>query len=161
MEDLAAAAWGALTAAGGTLALSFIIAIFLGIVALTLLFVGSAVVALEQFARASRSWRNRLGFGLLWSGVVGVAYLYRYQPELAVQPWTDWLRAWTIASAASIGAVAFAMCGVWLLIEKLRPFALTLGNALLLGIGYALVVGGSDNLGYALAPLATTGGVAA
>ena len=48
MESLAGAVWGVLTATGGTLALTFIVAIFLGIAALTLLFVGSAVVAQAQ-----------------------------------------------------------------------------------------------------------------
>ncbi len=46
--------WDALTATGGALALTLIVAIALGIGALTLLFAGSAVVVLERFARASR-----------------------------------------------------------------------------------------------------------
>jgi hypothetical protein len=47
----AALIWDALTVAGGTLALTLIVAIAVGINALALLFAGSAVVALERFAR--------------------------------------------------------------------------------------------------------------
>ena len=46
--------WGALTAAGGGVALGLIVAIALGINAMSLLFAGSAVVALERFARVSK-----------------------------------------------------------------------------------------------------------
>ena len=45
MESLAGALWGVVTAGGGTLALTLIVAIFLGISAMMLLFLGSAVVA--------------------------------------------------------------------------------------------------------------------
>ncbi len=160
MEGLAGAIWGALTAVGGTLALTFIVAIFLGISALTLLFVGSAVIALEQFARVSSSWRHRIGFGVLWAGLVGVAYLYRFQPELGAQPWTEWSRSWSIASFKSIGVVALAMSLVRTLIAKLPPHALAVGNIVLLGTGYSLAVGGSDSIAYAVAPFAMTALVA-
>ena len=53
--------WDVLSTAGGTLALTFIVALALGINALTLLFLGSAVVALERFARAIRGWRSPVG----------------------------------------------------------------------------------------------------
>ena len=55
---IGAIVWDVLTAAGGTLALTLIIAIALGINGLSLLFVGSAVVALEQFSRAARRFRS-------------------------------------------------------------------------------------------------------
>ena len=73
MPGMAAALWDVLAAAGGTVALSMIVAIALGINALTLLFVGSAVVALERFARAVVRWRSALGVGLCWSVLVGAA----------------------------------------------------------------------------------------
>ena len=45
------AVWNVLAAGGGTLALVLIVTIAVGINALTLLFLGSAVVTLERFAR--------------------------------------------------------------------------------------------------------------
>ena len=53
MNELLVGAWTVLTAAGGTVALGLILAIALGINAMTLLFFGSAVVALERFARVA------------------------------------------------------------------------------------------------------------
>ena len=57
MSELLVGAWTVLTAAGGTVALGLILAIALGINAMTLLFFGSAVVALERFARVATAAR--------------------------------------------------------------------------------------------------------
>jgi lipoprotein-releasing system permease protein len=160
VESLAGAVWGVLTATGGTLALTFIVAIFLGIAALTLLFLGSAVVALEQFARASTSWRNLVGFGLVWSGVVSGGYLYQFHPELSAQPWTEWLRNWLVATGAAAGIVAIATLSIRALLKWVPPHRLAIGNIVVLGIGYSLVVGGSDSVGYSAAPLLMTVAVA-
>jgi lipoprotein-releasing system permease protein len=160
VESLAGAVWGVLTATGGTLALTFIVAIFLGITALTLLFLGSAVVALEQFARASTGWRNLVGFGLVWSGVVSGGYLYQFHPELSAQPWTEWLRNWLVATGAAAGIVAIASLSIRALLKWVPPHRLAIGNIVVLGIGYSLVIGGSDSVGYSAAPLLMTVAVA-
>jgi lipoprotein-releasing system permease protein len=160
VESLAGAVWGVLTATGGTLALTFIVAIFLGIAALTLLFLGSAVVALEQFARASTSWRNLVGFGLVWSGVVSGGYLYQFHPELSAQPWTEWLRNWLVATGAAAGIVAIVALSIRALLKWVPPHRLAISNIVVLGIGYSLVVGGSDSIGYSVAPLLMTVAVA-
>ncbi len=154
MENLAGAVWGVLTATGGTLALTFIVAIFLGIAALTLLFLGSAVVALEQFARVSSSWRSLIGFGLCWSGILGSAYLYQFRPELSTRPFAEWLGGWGAATGAAIAVVAVVALSIRALLRWVSPQRLAIGNVAVLGIGYSLVVGGSDSLGYAVAPLA-------
>ncbi len=65
------ALWNVLTAAGGSLALVLIVTLAFGIMALTLLFVGSAVVTLEGFARVARRPRSLLGFGVVWAVFVG------------------------------------------------------------------------------------------
>ena len=161
MESLGGVLWGLLTAGGGTLALTLIVAIFLGIAAMMLLFVGSAVVALEQFARVSKSWGNLIRFGLCWSGVVGAGYLYQFHPELSAQPWTEWMRSWMLATGAAIGVVAIAILPVRALLEWVPSRHLAVGNIVVLGIGYSLVVGGSDSIGYAVTPLLMTLGVVA
>jgi len=153
VEGLAGAVWGVLTATGGTLALTFIVAIFLGIGALTLLFLGSAVVALEQFARVSSSWRNLIRFDLCWSGVVGAAYLYQFHPELAAEPWTEWLLYWLRATGVAIAVVGGLTLAIRALLKSVRPQRLAIGNIAVLGIGYSLVVGGSESVGYAGTPL--------
>ena len=160
MENLAGAFWGVLTATGGTLALGFIVAIFLGIAALTLLFLGSAVIALEQFARASSGWRNLTKIVLCWSGVVGAGYLYRFHPELSAQPWTEWLRNWVYATGLAILVVAAASLSIRVLLRSVSPRHLATGNIVVLGVGYSLVVGGSDNFGYSATALMMAAGVA-
>jgi len=160
VEGFAGAVWDVLTATGGTLALTFIVAIFIGIAAITLLFLGSAVVALEQFARVSSSWRNLVGFGLCWSGVVGGGYLYQFQPELSAQPWTEWLRSWAVATGAAIGVVAVATLSIRALLKWVSPNHLAIGNIAVLGIGYSLVVGGSDSVSNAVTPLLMTSAIA-
>ena len=156
MESLGGALWGLLTAGGGTLALTLIVAIFLGIAAMMLLFVGSAVVALEQFARVSKSWGNLIRFGLCWSGVVAAGYLYQFRPELSAQPWTEWMRSWLLATGAAIGVVAIAILPVRALLKWVPSRHLAVGNIVVLGIGYSLFVGGSDSIGYAATPLLMT-----
>jgi len=161
VETLAGALWGVLTAGGGTLALTLIIAIFLGIAAMMLLFLGSAIVALEQFARVSKSWGNLIRFGLCWSGVVAAGYLYKFHPELSAQPWTEWLRSWVLATGAAIGVVAVATLPVRALLKWVHSRHLAVGNIVVLGIGYSLVVGGSDSISYAVTPLLMALGVVA
>ncbi len=160
MESLAGAFWGVLTATGGTLALACIIAIFLGIVALTLLFLGSSVVALEQFARVSSSWRNLVKIVLCWSGVVGAGYLYRFHPELSAQPWTEWLRNWMYATGSAILVVTAAAVLIRALLRLVSPRHLAIGNIVMLGTGYSLVVGGSGAAGYSATALLMVAGVA-
>jgi lipoprotein-releasing system permease protein len=160
VESLAGAAWGVLTASGGGLALTFIVAIFLGIAAITLLFLGSAVVALEQFARVSSSWRNLVKVVVCWSGVVGAGYLYRFHPELSAQPWTESLRSWVFATGAALLLVTVATLSIRALLKWVSPRHLATGNIVVLGIGYSLVVGGSDALGYSATALLMAAGIA-
>ena len=74
MTEPTSVLWELLTAAGGTLALTLIIRLALGINALTLLFVGSAAVTLERCARVARRARSMLGSGLVWAALVVVMW---------------------------------------------------------------------------------------
>src|SRR5262249_8040834 len=71
-----AGTWAVLTAAGGTVALGLILAIAIGINAMSLLFFGSAVVALERFARVATRWRVIAACGLVWAALLGAFSLY-------------------------------------------------------------------------------------
>jgi lipoprotein-releasing system permease protein len=146
--------WELLMAAGGTLALTFIVAIALGINALTLLFLGSAVVALERFARVAARWRSVLSFGVFWAALVGAGSLYWVAPEVGTASAGEQLREWSRASAASAGAIALATGLVWLLLRRASSTLLAAGSLALLGMGFALVVGASGRVTYAGAPAA-------
>ena len=63
--------WELLSKAGGTLALTLIVAIAVGVNALTLLFVGSAVATLERFARVANRWGSVASVGVCWAALVG------------------------------------------------------------------------------------------
>jgi lipoprotein-releasing system permease protein len=142
--------WNALTAAGGTLALSLIVTIALGINALTLLFVGSAVVTLERFARAARRPRSALAFGACWALVLGAGSLYWRGPEEAAE--LGWLAPWAAASAGSAVAIALGVLVVSLLLRRISPPRLARASVLVLGVGFALVLGASGRIAYAAAP---------
>jgi lipoprotein-releasing system permease protein len=143
-------AWDLLTAAGGTLALSFIVALAVGMNALTLLFVGSAVVALERFARVARSGRNALACGLVAAGLAALLALRVAAPE----PGQAGGPGPGAAVAGAAAGVALAMGLVALALRLVSGERLALACAGWLGLGYALGVAGSGRPGLAAAPAA-------
>ncbi len=152
MDAFGSAVWEVLTAAGGTLALTFIVGLVLGIGALALLFFGSAVIALEHFARSVTRWRTVVAVALPWSGLLAVFVIYRYFPELREQPWRDWLPTWAAATLAVAAMVALATGAVRLVLLRVSSRNLTTASLVMLGLSYALIVGGTDRFIYALAP---------
>ncbi len=150
LAALAGLAWEILTAAGGSLALFFIVALALGINALTLLFVASAAVALERFARAARRWRSALACGLAAAGLAALLALGVAAPETA----SGEVEGPARAAAGAAAAVAAAMAIAALALRAVSSGTLALGCAGLLGTGYALLVAGSGRPVLAAAPAA-------
>jgi lipoprotein-releasing system permease protein len=144
--------WDVLTVAGGTLALTLIVAIAVGINGLTLLFAGSAVVALEQFSRAARRWRSVVGVGIVWSVLTGFGCLQTWAPELSAAPWREFLSGWAQATAGCAVAVGVAMAIAHLGVRWVSPPRLALVSLVWPGLGFALVVGASGRVLYAAAP---------
>ena len=129
------------TGIGGIFAVSFIVVIALGIGALTLLFMGSAVVALERFARVAKRWRSLLGCGLFWSGVVGCGVLYVRAPELSARPWGEWLESWAIVSAQTARVTAALIVSIPFLLRWAPSRAITrMTGLVVLGLGCGLLV---------------------
>ncbi len=131
MPSWASMFWELLTAAGGTLALTLIVTIAVGINALTLLFVGSAVVTLERFARVARRWRSVLGFGLCWAALVGAGSLYWSAPGASGE--IDRAGQWALASAGSALAVSLAVALSWLVIRRVSSARLATAALVVLG----------------------------
>lgn len=74
MNELAARIWELAGATGGTLALAFVVALAVGLIALAAMFVGAAVVVLERFARQARTLRSvAIGAALVAAGFAFVA----------------------------------------------------------------------------------------
>jgi lipoprotein-releasing system permease protein len=115
MDELAARAWEWAGAAGGTLALAFIVALALGLFALAAMFVGAAVVVLERFARQARRIRSVAIAALLVA--LGVAFVALQTEVPGVLEQGDALaRALPLAAGAglllvglAVGAVALAL----------------------------------------------------
>jgi len=152
MQVFASAAWDVLTAAGGTLSVTFIVGLALGIGALALLFFGSAVIALEHFARSVSRWQTVVIVTLVWSSVLAVFALYVDRPELSEQPWREWLPLWATTASGLVALMALATGLVRLLVSRVSSRNITTASLVLLGLSYALIVGGTDRLMYAAAP---------
>jgi lipoprotein-releasing system permease protein len=129
--------WALLSGAGGTLALGFIIVVAAGIAAKTLLFMGSAVVVLERFARVAKSWAWIAVFAVAVALGCAAILLDVGAPELGARPWKEWLEPFAekVAACALIAAVAVLVCRllVW------RLSSARLGRVVLALLG--LVVG--------------------
>ena len=152
MTPLGTQLWDWLTAAGGTLALSFIVAIALGICATTLLFLGSAVVVLERFARVPHRLRSVAIVTVVWAALLGALGTDVETLAGLGIPWPGALRAWVLTAACALLIVTAAQVAIGLMLRTVRPTTLAMTSAVLLSIGYALLVGGIDRLGYAISP---------
>jgi len=133
--------WQVLAAGGGGLALTFIVALALGLLALTVFFLGSAVVVLERFARAASRPLPALAAALAVSAAVAALAVGAAAPEARVLPWGDWLASFArllgllaVASALAVAAVAGLMR--WLPPSRLASVAtLVVGFAVGIWLG--------------------------
>jgi len=114
------AIWHAVGTAGGALALAFIVLLAIGLVALTALFGGAAVVVLERFARQQRRFATTCAAWALcslaaaWVGLdVFVPGAWTRRAELA--------STLPLALAAAAAAVAASMLVARLLLAIARP----------------------------------------
>ncbi len=96
----------ALVAFGASLALAFIVMLIIGIAMVALLYLGSAVVVLERFARVSTKGGWVVFFGLVMSMLVGLVLLGNMQPEASGQAWDEWLPIYLgFAGRLALGSV--------------------------------------------------------
>jgi lipoprotein-releasing system permease protein len=145
--------WGTLSAAGGSLALTFIVAIALGIASGAVVFLGSAVVALERFARATTRWRSVVGTTLVWSALVGGLGV---DVDLWVSSGYEWpgaLNAWLAFAGVVLVVVCVLELVVAALLRFVPPQTLAQATVLIFGLAFALLVGSLDRVAYGLAPL--------
>src|SRR5690606_2071130 len=154
------AIWQAVGAAGGALALAFIVLLALGLLALTALFGGAAVVVLERFARQQRRWSSTLA---AWAvGALAAAWigLDAFLPGIWERP-SQLARTAPLALAAAAATVGLAMAIVRLLLAIARPR--TLGALALLagalGLLAVLPVPPVTWLGFAARQDAATAGL--
>ncbi|MGE4650881.1 MAG: lipoprotein-releasing ABC transporter permease subunit [Myxococcota bacterium] len=157
MADFATALWAWITTSGSTLAATLIVVIALGVNALTLLFAGSAVVALERFARVAKRPSSIAACALSWAGVLGAGAVYYQAAELAAAPASLKLLAWLQWSAGWAVVVGLLVLAQRALLPRVG--SRTLGIACLggLGLGVALLLGATGRVAFAASPLILSG----
>ncbi len=152
MTALATEIWAALSVAGGSVALAFIVTLALGICSLAVLFFGSAVVVLERFARAVKRPRSVAIVTVIWALLLGALGTDEEFLEGMGIPWPGTLAAWLATAAAAFGVLLVAQGVVAGLLRYLAPRSLGFFSVAFLAAGYALGAGGLGNFGYSLAP---------
>lgn len=109
MESLRSALATYLATAGGGIAVAFIVLLAVGIVAMTLLYVGSALLVLDRFARVARGWLAPALAGLCVAGFVALLATLESFPSDSVYSWQEW---WgTFGRQLGVGV---ASCGLFL-----------------------------------------------
>jgi len=143
---LGAAVWDALTAASGTLALSFIVALALALIGTGVVFLTSAVVVLDRFARTARhpGWIAAAAVG--WASLGAAVAARSLTPEaLGIEVDAETLR-W-FAAAYGAGGTLLAMALVWVGLHRLRPPVLAGATGATLAVAYGLVMVGTGRRG--------------
>jgi lipoprotein-releasing system permease protein len=149
-----------LAAAGGTAALSFLVALVLAVSVTTLLFAGSAVVVLERFARSPRRARHVLLATALWAIAFTPLARAVLGAEGASGPFDEGGAVFAGTALAVLAAVGVVELLVVAALRFAGSRAVARTGAAALGAGYALVVGGADAPGYAAAPAAAAVAIA-
>jgi len=144
--------WRWLATGGGTLALSFIVVLALGILALTLFYLGSAVVVLERFGRAARSPLRVVAAAAVVSLATAAASVRLFVDDAPVLPWPEWTRQLLTAWAGSAIVTAVLTAGVWAALRFLSPSRVGRAALVWLGLAVSLWLGSTASPGLAAVP---------
>jgi len=137
MEAVLLRGWDVVGAAGGSLALAFIVLLALGLGALTAMFAGAAVVVLERFARQARRLRSALAVAALFALAAALVGIDVELPG-ALGNRAELARALPAAALGAALAVGFAMATAWALLHLLSPRALGIATLTALALGLVL-----------------------
>jgi lipoprotein-releasing system permease protein len=114
-----------LATAGGGVAVGFIVLLALGLVAMTLLYVGSALLVLDRFARAARGIALPAIAGLCVTAFVALLATLENHPPDSVYSWNEWRG--DFFRQLGIGVVACALFLVTVGVATRRLSQATLG----------------------------------
>jgi lipoprotein-releasing system permease protein len=134
---------GWLATAGGGIAVAFIVLLAVGIVAMTLVYVGSALLVLDRFARVATGWRVPVVAGLCVTAFVALLQTLDRFPSDSVYAWSEWRDVFL--HQLGYGALA---CGVFLLLVGVSTRFVSQATVGLVVAGIAALAAG-----LALAPL--------
>jgi lipoprotein-releasing system permease protein len=145
--------WHVLTAAGSGIALTFIVAIAVGVFALTLLYLGSAVIVLEQFARSTRRPLLVGVFGVIAAALATGFALHQRWFESLLGESASPLAVAALATAATAAALALCRTGLRSASASLRSLVVLL----LLALAAALWLASTAQPALAAAPAVAIG----
>ncbi|MFP6654177.1 MAG: ABC transporter permease, partial [Myxococcota bacterium] len=151
MEDWLARLGSSLQWLGGGVAMAFIVVIAAGILAMTLVYVGSALLVLDRFARVSTGWASPAVAGLLTSVFLAVITTISIIPPDSVFSGAEW-RATFIGQLGWM--LAFSLISLVVMSFAIRSFSrrsLAGVATLFASFGAGLALSGTGNL--VLAPV--------
>ncbi|MBJ21704.1 MAG: hypothetical protein CL933_20035 [Deltaproteobacteria bacterium] len=140
--------WTSLDAAGGSLAVAFIISLAAGIVAMTLVYLGSALLVLDRFARVAKGWLGPLAAAVLVVLALVLMATVENFPADSVYTWDEWRAAFVRhMSVASVSTVFFLLLARTLIhfLSQATVSRIATGSAAL-GVGLALAGTGPASL---------------
>ena len=140
-------------AAGATATLAFIVALILGIILLSLLYVGSAIVVLERFARVSSRTGLMLFSCLVVSGVLGLFVLQLTQPEISARPWAEWWPAYANSSVRMVGLSLVAVLATRFVLGRVEGRSLGLWVLALASFGLSTWLSIAVPIAWLVAPV--------
>ena len=143
--DLAVRIGDWLGAAGGSLALVFIVVLAVAIGVLTLFYLASAVVVLERFARVAKSRVSILGFVAISAAWVGYAFFEFTRAERGDVGGASGLREMLFGWGAAGALVAVGTGATRFALTRIRSEALAAGAIAVLGLGTGGLLGGASS----------------
>ena len=148
MSDWLSGLGSSLQVMGGGIAVAFIISIAAGILAMTLVYVGSALLVLDRFARVSRSWPGPIVAGLAVSTCLAVLATLAMIPSDSVFTWEEWRTTFVGQLGKMVGLSVFFMLVVSLAMRRASQQALAITGTTwaALAVGLALAGTGNANL---------------
>jgi lipoprotein-releasing system permease protein len=159
MEGLLTSLASSLDAAGGSLAVAFIISLAAGIVAMTVVYLGSALLVLDRFARVATGWVGPLVAAVVVALLLALMATVQNFPSDAIYTWEEW-RAAFVGNLARVSAscVVFMLVALFLVhfLSQTATSRVATGLAAL-GVGLALAAAGLPTLAptaFALSALA-------
>ena len=152
MEAILASMTEGAGAVGGGLAVAFIVTLAAGILAMTLVYVGSALLVLDRFARVAKGVVGSSIAGFFVAGVVAILVTLESVPSDSVFTWSEWWGVFVDQLALTLIA-----CGLFIVVVRvaLRFLSQSALSALVtataaLALGFQLAEDGGAMLAPAL-----------
>ena len=135
---------GSLDAAGGSLAVAFIVTLAAGILAMTLVYLGSALLVLDRFARVSQGWLSPVLSAVFVSLLVALLATLEAFPADAVYIGEEWREVFAANLVRSVGSCAFFVALAKAVLHFLSQGATSRLATGLASLGVGLALGASD-----------------